>query len=49
MKYAVEMGSGAVICVPSLMKIGSGIHREGYIYIQRTRCCNKPTFSKEGK
>jgi hypothetical protein len=34
MKYAVEMGSGALICIPSFMKIGStiqkfirGIHR----------------------
>jgi hypothetical protein len=27
MKYAVEMGSGAMKYVPSLMRIGSGIHR----------------------
>jgi hypothetical protein len=34
MKYAVEMGSGAMICIPSFIKIGSdvqkligGIHR----------------------
>jgi hypothetical protein len=25
MKYAVEMGSGAVIHIPSFIKIGSGI------------------------
>jgi hypothetical protein len=25
MKYAVEMGSGAVIYIPSFIKIGSGI------------------------
>jgi hypothetical protein len=25
MKYAVEMGSGAVICILSFIKIGSGI------------------------
>jgi hypothetical protein len=25
MKYAVEMGSGAVVYVPSFIKIGSGI------------------------
>jgi hypothetical protein len=27
MKYAVEMGSGAMIYIPSFIKIGSGIHR----------------------
>jgi hypothetical protein len=27
MKYAVEMGSGAVIYVPSFIKIGSGIRK----------------------
>jgi hypothetical protein len=27
MKYVVEMGSGAVIYVPSFIKIGSGIHK----------------------
>jgi hypothetical protein len=27
MKYAVEMGSGAVIYIPSFIKIGSGIHK----------------------
>jgi hypothetical protein len=27
MKYAVEMGSGAVIYIPSLIKIGSGIQK----------------------
>jgi hypothetical protein len=27
MKYAVEMGSGATICMPSFMKIGSGIQK----------------------
>jgi hypothetical protein len=25
MKYAVEMGSGAIIYIPSFIKIGSGI------------------------
>jgi hypothetical protein len=25
MKYAIEMGSGAMICIPSFIKIGSGI------------------------
>jgi hypothetical protein len=27
MKYAVEMGSGAMIYTPSLIKIGSGIQK----------------------
>jgi hypothetical protein len=27
MKYAFEMGSGAMICMPSLIKIGSGIQK----------------------
>jgi hypothetical protein len=27
MKYAIEMGSGAMIHIPSFMKIGSGIQK----------------------
>jgi hypothetical protein len=27
MKYAVEMGSGAIIYIPSFIKIGSGIQK----------------------
>jgi hypothetical protein len=27
MKYAFEMGSGATICIPSFIKIGSGIEK----------------------
>jgi hypothetical protein len=27
MKYAVEMGSGAMIYIPSVIKIGSGIQK----------------------
>jgi hypothetical protein len=27
MKYAVEMGSGAMISIPSFIKIGSGIQK----------------------
>jgi hypothetical protein len=27
MKYAVEMGSDAIICVPNLIQIGSGIQK----------------------
>jgi hypothetical protein len=26
MKYTVEMASDGIICIPSVMKIGSGIH-----------------------
>jgi hypothetical protein len=36
MKYAVEMGSGAMIYIPSFIKIGSGIQKliVGYIDTQ---------------
>jgi hypothetical protein len=27
MKYATEMGSGAMICIPSFIKIGSSIQK----------------------
>jgi hypothetical protein len=27
LKYAVETGSGAMMCIPSLIKIGSGIQK----------------------
>jgi hypothetical protein len=27
MQYAVEVGSSAVICIPSFVKIGSGIQK----------------------
>jgi hypothetical protein len=27
MKYAIQMGSGAMICIPSFIKIGSGIQK----------------------
>jgi hypothetical protein len=27
MKYVLEMGSGAMIYIPSFIKIGSGIHK----------------------
>jgi hypothetical protein len=36
MKYAVEIGSGAMIYIPSFMKIGSGIQKLiGRIHRQR--------------
>jgi hypothetical protein len=28
MKYAVEIGSGAMMCIPSLIQIGSGIQKK---------------------
>jgi hypothetical protein len=36
MKYAVEMGSGVMIYIPSFIKIGSGIQKfiEGYTHTQ---------------
>jgi hypothetical protein len=27
MRYTVEMGSGAMICIPSFVEIGSGIQK----------------------
>jgi hypothetical protein len=27
MKYAVEMGSGAIICIPSFIRIGLGVRK----------------------
>jgi hypothetical protein len=27
MKYVVEMGSGAMMCIPSLMNVGSGTQK----------------------
>jgi hypothetical protein len=43
MKYAVEMGSGAMIYIPSFIKIGSGIQKmiRG---IHRQHCDLKLTF-----
>jgi hypothetical protein len=39
MKYAVEMGSGAMLYIPSFIKIGSGIQKliGGYTDIQTAR------------
>jgi hypothetical protein len=37
MKYAAEMGSGAIMYVPSFVKIGAGIHKliGGYLQTHR--------------
>jgi hypothetical protein len=49
MKYAIGMGSGAMIHIPSFIKIGSGIQKliggGGYIDAQILRCSHKPTFT----
>jgi hypothetical protein len=51
MKYAVKMGSSAMIYIPSLINIGPGIQKliRGYIDIETARRSHKPTlifFSK---
>jgi hypothetical protein len=47
MKYAVEMGSGAMIYIPSFVKTGSGVQKfmEGiYRHTQTAWWSHKPTF-----
>jgi hypothetical protein len=46
MMYAVDMGSGAMIYVPSIMKIGSGIQKliGGDSHKQTARRSHKTTF-----
>jgi hypothetical protein len=44
-KYAVEMGSRAMMCIPNFIKIGSGIPKLiGGIHRQRGWSSRKPTF-----
>jgi hypothetical protein len=45
MKYVDEMGSDAMIYVPSFIKIGSGIRKliEGYSQTQTARRSHKPS------
>jgi hypothetical protein len=49
MKYAVEMGSGAMIYTPSFIKIGSGIQklmgRVGFTDTQTVWRLHKPAFT----
>jgi hypothetical protein len=48
MKYAVEMGSGAMTYIPSFIKIGSAIVnfiRRGYTDSQTAWRSHKPTFT----
>jgi hypothetical protein len=53
MKYAVGMGSGAMMYIPSFIKTGSGIQKliGGYTYRHTARWSYKNTyiFSKRGK
>jgi hypothetical protein len=51
MKYAVEMGSGAVIHIPSFIKIGSAIQklREEYKDTQRAWRSHKPIFGSRNQ
>jgi hypothetical protein len=51
MKYTVQMGSGAMIYIPSFIKIGSGIQKlmEGGIHSQTGRGCHEPTIGKYAK
>jgi hypothetical protein len=44
MKYAVEMGSGAMIYILSFIKIGSGIQKLILGDTQTAWRCHKPTF-----
>jgi hypothetical protein len=53
MKHAVKMGSGAMICIPSLVKIGSGSQKlieGGYTETQRdSPICLLSLFRKNKK
>jgi hypothetical protein len=46
MKYAVEMGSGAMIYIPSFIKIGSGIRKLIRGDTHTGRRSPKPTLGK---
>jgi hypothetical protein len=46
MMYALELHSGAMICIPSFIKIGSGIQKliRGCTNTQRAWRSHKPAF-----
>jgi hypothetical protein len=44
MKYAAEMGSGAMIYIPSFINTGSGIQKVNWGDIQTAWWCHKPTY-----
>jgi hypothetical protein len=46
MKYAIEMGSGAMIYILSFIKIGSDIQRGGYTDTQKRRRSHKTISGK---
>jgi hypothetical protein len=50
MKCAVKMSSGARICIPNFIKIGSGIQKlmEGFTDTQTGWRSHKPTLIKVG-
>jgi hypothetical protein len=48
MKYAVEMGAGALIYIPSFMKIVSAIHRHRHRH-RDSKVTHKPTLILENK
>jgi hypothetical protein len=49
LKYAVEIGSGAMIYIPSFLKTGSGIQKLIGRDIQRAWRSNKPVFIFKNK
>jgi hypothetical protein len=51
MKYAVEMGPGAMICMPKSIKIASGIRklRGSYTDTQILSISRRPTFENRLK
>jgi hypothetical protein len=54
MKYAVEMGSGAMIHIPSLIETGSGIQNlyggmHTHTHTHTGRISHRPTLGKKAK
>jgi hypothetical protein len=40
MEYAVDMPSGGMMCIPSLMKIGAAVQAVLRFSLRNLRCCN---------
>jgi hypothetical protein len=49
MKYAVQMDSGAMVYIPSFIKIGSGIQKLTRGETQTAWRSHKPTLGKQAK
>jgi hypothetical protein len=49
MKYAVQVGVGVMIYIPSFAMIGSGIIRSEYTDAETQRRSHQPTLGKEIK